>query len=192
MAGDVYENSWKDDLKEKFSKYFFNVKVLDIGSADINGTNKPWFDNCEYTGLDVLPYQNVDIVSLAHEYNPDGLFDVVCSTSELEHDMYWQKTLQKMVDLLKPDGFMWFVEPYIWSEHGTLSTTPQDSLTSKIDNPLWNSYYKNLSVDDIKSVLDLEKIFSSHKIEYLEHPGREEISLAFWGIKKGVRTSSSI
>src|SRR3990172_6612358 len=128
MAGDHVENLWKDELKINFPQFFTKIRVLDVGSADINGTNEKWFDNCRYIGLDVLPYKNVDVVSLAHEYQAlDGSFDVVCSTSELEHDKFWDLTLKKMVQLLKPEGLMWFAASYKRAEHGTFRSNPIDS-----------------------------------------------------------------
>lgn len=184
MAGDADQNRWKDELKEKFPQYFNNVRCLDIGSADINGTNKPWFDNCEYIGLDIAPYKNVDVVSIAHEYDvPDSSFDVVFSTSELEHDMYWKKTLQKMVDLLKPGGFMWFEAPHIWEEHGTKTNSPADSLTVDREEE-WANYYKNVSKEDILSVLDLDAIFEKYELFYAEKIGQGCESTRFWGIKR--------
>lgn len=182
MAGDLNENTWKDKLKSKFPQFFKSVKVLDIGSADINGTNKPWFENSIYLGLDVAPYSNVDIVAVAHEYvAPAWSFDVVCSTSELEHDKYWQETLKKMVDLLRPGGFMWFAAAHNNSEHGTKEHGPLDSLTSELEDD-WATYYKNMSVEDIKSVFDLEEVFSDHEIGYSQE--NNELSIYFWGIKK--------
>src|SRR3972149_5596880 len=182
MAGDAYENNWKDKLKEKFPQFLVGGRVLDIGSADINGTNVGWFDNCRYIGLDVMPYKNVDVVSIAHEYQAlDASFDVVCSTSELEHDKHWQLTLKKMVQLLKPNGLMWFACASInRPEHGTLLHGPADSLTTKINDPEWGNFYKNITIEDIKSVLDLNAIFSEHKIEY----SPDEMTLYFWGIKQ--------
>jgi SAM-dependent methyltransferase len=184
MAGDADQNLWKDKLKRTFPQYFKNIKVIDIGSADMNGTNKDWFENCEYIGLDIAPYKNVDVVSIAHEYDaPNGSFDVVCSTSELEHDIYWRQTLQKMVDLLKPGGLMWFEAPHVWGEHGTKKHTPNDSLTVK-KSEQWANYYKNMNHEDITSVLDLEAIFEKHELWYAEKENQEEVSLRFWGIKK--------
>src|SRR3990167_781868 len=135
MAGDLDQNNWKDQLKLKFPQYFNNVRVADIGSADINGTNKSWFENSEYVGLDIAPWANVDVVSVAHEYDvPDGSFDVVCSTNHLEHDIYWEKTLKKMVALLKYGGLMFFQTVHLRPEHGTKTKNPDDSLTTKIGN----------------------------------------------------------
>ena len=39
---------------------------------------------------------------------------------------------------------------------------------------------ENITIEDIKSVLDLNAIFSEHKIEY----SPDEMTLYFWGIKK--------
>ena len=180
MAGDLEENNWKDSLKQRFPKYFDGVKVLDIGSADINGTNKSWFNNSEYIGLDVLPYNNVDVVSIAHEYDaPKWSFDTICSTSELEHDMYWQKTLLKMVELLKPGGLLWFACAAERGEHGTKTHNPDDSLTVKLDDEEWNNYYRNIREKDVRNVLDLDKIFSEYEIGY----SNDKAFLKFWGIK---------
>lgn len=35
-------------IKNKFLNHFFNKKVLDIGSLDINGNNKNYIINLEY------------------------------------------------------------------------------------------------------------------------------------------------
>ncbi len=184
MAGDADQNLWKDNLKEKFPQYFKDCRICEIGSANMNGTNQPWFENCVFTGVDIAPYDNVTVVSIAHEYDaPNESFDVVCSTSELEHDIHWKKTLQKMVDLLKPGGFMWFDAPHVWNEHGTKRDGPCDSLTSDLDSE-WADYYKNVNIEDIRSVLDLDKIFEKHEIFYATKVNQPEVSLRFWGIKK--------
>lgn len=190
MAGSVTENLWKDSLKRKFPQYFNGVRVLDIGAADINGTNVSWFDNCRYVGLDILPYKNVDVVSVAHEYNalPES-FDVVCSTSELEHDMYWRLTLKKMVELLKPKGLMFFAASHSMGEHGTLSHNPLDSLTTQLGehphlNP-WVNYYGNITKEMVKEAINLDAIFEQYEIEYQGNPGQPDLFIHFWGIKKG-------
>ena len=180
MAGDLAENQWKDSLKERFPRYFHSVKVLDVGSADINGTNKEWFNNSEYIGLDVKEYKNVDVVSIAHEYNaPKWSFDTICSTSELEHDIHWQKTLLKMVELLKPGGMMWFTCAAEREEHGTKTKNPDDSLTVKLDDEDWQNFYLHSSEETVRSVLDLDKIFKEYEIGYSE----DKAFLKFWGIK---------
>jgi SAM-dependent methyltransferase len=49
----------------------------------------------------------VDLVSLAHEVPfPPETFDTVLSASMLEHDPYWERSIKKMVETLKPDGLL--------------------------------------------------------------------------------------
>ena len=53
-------------VKAKYPDFFKNKKVLDIGSLDINGSNRDLFENCDYIGLDVGEGKNVDIISIGH------------------------------------------------------------------------------------------------------------------------------
>ena len=68
-----------------------DMSVLDVGSMDVNGTVKPIFEarGCKYTGLDIAEGKNVDIVMQLGEKLPfkAKYFDVVVSTSCLEHDI---------------------------------------------------------------------------------------------------------
>lgn len=166
-------------IKEKFPNYFRNKQVLDIGSLDINGNNKYLFENCEYVGLDVVVGKNVDVVSVAHEYEAlDESFDVVLSTNALEHDMYYPLTLKKMVDLLKSKGLMFFSVACKWKEHGTLKRRPEHSGTTQKEE-VWKNYYKNLNPEDIYKSIDLKEFFSKYDLRV------NEKDLVFWGIKKG-------
>ncbi len=183
MAADADQNNWKDALKERFPNYFSGIKVLDIGSADMNGTNKPWFEGCEYIGLDIKEAANVDVVSIAHEYNaPPGSFDVVISTNQLEHDMYWEKTLAKMYELLKPGGLFILQTCHTRPEHGTTNTSINDSLTAQIHDEVWGNFYKNYTIEDIDSILRFTTNFSLSEISY--EPKSDEKDVYFWGIKK--------
>ena len=65
-------------------EYFIGTQVLDIGSLDINGNNRYLFDNCDYTGIDIGPGPNVDIICSGHEFKSDEEFDVIISTECLE------------------------------------------------------------------------------------------------------------
>ncbi|MFA5013922.1 MAG: methyltransferase domain-containing protein [Actinomycetota bacterium] len=172
---------WCQELKNNFPQYFDNVKVLEIGAANINGSFRNFFKANLYIGLDVQPYGGVDVVCIAHEYDaPDGSFDVVFSTNALEHDMYWQKTLQKMVSLTKSEGLMFFSVPCcVWKPHGTLDSLPEDSMTAKMDGE-WANYYKNITEENVKSVLDIDSIFSKYELGISRF---NDTFLNFWGIK---------
>jgi len=63
-------------------------------------------NNSTFTGIDIGPGLNVDIVCSAHEFTSDTLFDVVISTEMLEHNKYWHQSLRRMYDLLKPGGLL--------------------------------------------------------------------------------------
>jgi hypothetical protein len=41
-------------LRNNFSNFFTDKKVLEIGSLNINGSIREFFDNCKYTGIDVV------------------------------------------------------------------------------------------------------------------------------------------
>jgi len=156
---------WCLKVKEEYPQYFIDKKVLDIGSLDINGNNKGLFENCGYTGLDLIEGPNVDVISIAHEFKCDEQFDVIVSTNTFEHDMYFELTLNKMVELLKPEGLMFFSASSKQKEHGTNKTNPWRSGTTKIGNEEWANYYKNLKVKDVTDILNLEEVFNEFSLE---------------------------
>ena len=169
-------------VKSKHPRFFRDVKVLDIGSLDINGTTKDLFEHpYYYVGVDLAAGKNVDVICPGHLYDSGFQFDVVTSSECFEHDMYYARTLSNMVRLLRPGGLMAFTcategRP----EHGTTRTTPSDApLLATIDEK-WSNYYKNLNEDDIRSVIDINNTFSDFEFEI----GWEHNDLYFWGIKK--------
>lgn len=95
-----------DRCSERYSRYFeIPSKVIDFGSCNINGVIHAWVKSPFYVGVDWRPGPNVDLISLAHEIPFRlGFFDTVVSSSMLEHDPYWEKSLIKMVEVLRKDG----------------------------------------------------------------------------------------
>jgi SAM-dependent methyltransferase len=166
-------------IKNQFLNYFQNKKVLDCGSLDINGNNRYLFDNCEYIGIDVGYGKNVDIVSSIHEYNGmDNEYDFIISTECFEHDMHYRDSLHNIVRMLKPGGmFLFTCATTGRPEHGTKRTSPRDAPLLEGE---WSDYYKNLTEQDIREVLNIEEIFSEFKFEI--HQGHKD--LMFYGIKK--------
>jgi SAM-dependent methyltransferase len=172
------QQKYCNGIKQRFPLFFQNRKVLDIGSLDVNGNNRYLFENCNYIGLDIAPGKNVDIVCVAHKYDIENeFFDTIISTNALEHDIYYELTLKKMVSLLKPGGFLIFSVANSFGEHGTKRKSPTDSNTSKM-NETWANYYKNLTPADITKVLNLQEIFSKYNLEIIKK------DLTFWGIKR--------
>lgn len=177
MAHPVQQEFCKN-VKKKYPEHFKNIRALDVGSLDINGNNKELFKGCEYIGLDIIEGKNVDVVSIAHEYQaPPESFDTIVSTNAFEHDMYFCKSLHKMVELLKPGGLMFFSCASSWKEHGTLKTSPSQSATSGYSKE-WENYYKNLVPEDVTDCLDLDDIFQTYSLKVVHK------DLQFIGVKK--------
>ena len=98
------------------------LKVLDLGSQDINGTYRSIFDNpCwQYLGVDMEPGQNVDIV-LADPYYWKEIaadsVDVVVSGQAFEHIEWFWLTMLQIQRVLKPGGLCCIIAPAAGQEH---------------------------------------------------------------------------
>jgi acetyltransferase-like isoleucine patch superfamily enzyme len=177
-----------ESVKKRYPRIFKNSKVLDIGSLDINGCNKSFFESCDYKGLDVSPGKNVDIIGLAHEHDvPDGSYDVVLSSNTFEHDMHFEKTFKNMVRLVRQGGLLFFTcsgENY--PEHGTAEKSPFRG-HPLMDHPTWKNYYKNVTEKWIRSFIDIENEFFRFEFSEFSHNPNDKTAakeLRFWGVKK--------
>ena len=132
------------------------MRVLEIGSLDINGTIR---DLCrdlsisEYIGLDLGDGPGVDVVASGHEFllNSKEEFDLILSAECLEHNPFWRETIENSIRLLRPKGVMIFS----WAttgraEHGTHKNSPESAPFIVQDH---NNYYRNKSNKDIKAIL---------------------------------------
>ena len=173
------QRNYISNLKNRYSNYFSNKKVLEVGSLDINGTVRDFFSECDYTGIDVGSGPGVDIICPGQEYDaPDNIFDVTCSLECFEHNPFWKETFLNMVRMTRSGGLVFFTcategRP----EHGTTRTTPNDSpLTIGIG---WD-YYKNLKEVDFTSTIDLNNLFESYEFQV----NTASCDLYFSGVKK--------
>jgi SAM-dependent methyltransferase len=170
------QREWCELVKYAHPEFFIGTNVLDIGSLDINGNNRYLFEQCDYSGIDIGDGPNVDVVCSGHLFKSDDLFDVVISTECFEHDEYWEQTLKNVINNLLKDGglFLFSCAAPGRPEHGTKKTSPKDS-------PFTTDYYRNLSEEDIRSVLDCDNIFSNYKFKTRKEFPQD---LYFYGIKK--------
>jgi SAM-dependent methyltransferase len=154
----IEQQNYLTSIKNRFPAFFKGVKVLDIGSLDINGNNRYLFDDYTYTGIDIGEGANVDIVCRGHEFKSEYKFDVVISSECFEHDEYWDKTILNAINLLDVGGLLIFTCATDGrAEHGTQRTSPQCSpFTSRLEN----DYYMNLNENLIRAKIDIEKHFS--------------------------------
>lgn len=166
-------------LKAIFPRSFTNSDVLEIGSLNINGSVRPYFENCTYIGIDVGPGPGVDIVCEGQLFDsPNNSFDVVISCECFEHNPFWLETFNNMIRMCKPSGLVIFTCATIGrKEHGTTRTSPADS-------PLtigkgWD-YYKNLVEKDFVERIDFNSTFVNYKFS----TNKSSKDLYFWGIKK--------
>lgn len=159
-----------EKVKAELPSYFVNVDVLDCGSLDINGNNRRFFENSNYFGIDIVQGKNVDHVTRVHEFNPGKQFDVVISTEMLEHDEFWDLSINRMFELLKPGGLLLITAAgFGRPEHGTTEHHPNDS-------PMTHNYYRNIHPSMLSLGLDFTQ-FCSYSISYVKY------DIRFAGIK---------
>lgn len=166
-----------DRVKERFPFFFFDKRVLDVGSLDINGNNRRLFSACDYTGLDLAPGPNVDIVSPVHLLQVKKPFDTIISTEVLEHDMHWKESLKNICRLLALPGlFVFTCASLRRKEHGTVRKSAASSPFTT-QRPEWQSYYRNLVIEDFDTA------FLSTFLRYEFTYARNKQDLYFWGFR---------
>lgn len=151
-------------IKSRFPRYFTDVKVLDIGSLDVNGNNRGLFLSSDYTGIDVGNGRNVDAVSKGHEWDvPSDTYDTIISTECFEHDRFFNLTVKNVVRMLKPGGmFVFTCATTGRHEHGTNNVDPGASpLTSNLAE--FEDHYKNITEEDVRSVINVDAVFSEYE-----------------------------
>ena len=192
------QKEYIDKVKQLFPEAFTKCKVLDIGSFDVNGNEKVWFEDCDFIGLDIGPGKGVDVVCPANEYDaPDETFDTIISCECWEHNPYYKESILNAIRMLKSGGFFIFTCATTGRPvHGTatqdnidknrLVTSQGNSAVNWITMPNvsrddWdNEYYKNVTEEDIREFLDIDSVFSKYQFEVnLDH-----FDLYFWGVKK--------
>jgi SAM-dependent methyltransferase len=121
-----------DYFKNKYPRYSSgNISVIEFGSLNINGSIREFIQPVkEYIGIDWREGKDVDLVSLAHNINLNRQFDVVVSASMLEHDPYWDKTLESMILHLKEDGLLYLSWGTAYSVPHCLDTAPDGGFHS--------------------------------------------------------------
>lgn len=160
-------------VRKLFPHLFSSTRVIEIGSLDINGSIRTLFDGCEYVGVDLEPGIGVDLVSLGHEVDlDDRSFEVAISCECFEHNPHWRETFLNMCRMTR-ELVVLTVATHGRPEHGTTSTTPEDS---PFTQGRWD-YYRNLGVEDL-SLFPLNQLFKEYEISY----SRDTNDIYFWGL----------
>ena len=159
-------------LKKQFPEYFKDQKVLEIGSLDINGSIRQFFDSCDYIGVDLGAGKGVDLIAYGEDLDfPDKWFSVVASCECFEHNPEWEATFRNMIRMAK-DLVFFSCATTGRPEHGTKRTSPDDA-------PFCGDYYRNLTEQDFRDKFTFEE-FEYYGFLTNDNPA----DLYFWGLCK--------
>jgi ubiquinone/menaquinone biosynthesis C-methylase UbiE len=162
-------------VKNKSPEAFTGVEVLEVGSLNINGTVRDFFDSTRYIGADVAEGKDVDVVCNGENLDyPDNSFDVAVSAECFEHNPEWVATFRNMWRMSKKYVMMTCASEGR-AEHGTTRSDPGSS-------PLtlgWD-YYRNLTEQDFRAEFNLDEMFDSYYFDY----NADSCDLYFYGEKK--------
>jgi len=98
------------------------LRIVDVGSRDINGSYRSFFDRrpWTYVGVDTCDGDNVDIV-IRDPYDwrelPRYWADVVISGQTLEHVEFIWGSICEMARILKPGGLCCIIVPSSGPQH---------------------------------------------------------------------------
>ena len=102
----LINNLWLDELKKEYCSSFENRSVLELGSLDINGSPRSWFENCQYVGVDRTEGNGVDLVCNFIETKFDHGFDTIISLNALMYDKDWKNSLTHNLQWLRKGGIL--------------------------------------------------------------------------------------
>lgn len=147
------------NIKQVLGSYFVDADVLEVGSLDINGSVRDFFENCRYVGLDLEPGPGVDVACPGEDFGGKAhQFKTIISCEAMEHNQNWRETWLNMIRMLQKDGLLIMTCASIGRRrHGAVGATPEDSpFTSRPGM----TYYRNLDVGDFTGLLDHNQWFS--------------------------------
>jgi hypothetical protein len=78
--------------------------MVELGSRDVNGVVRDLFPGVAYTGVDVAPGRNVDVVADAATWQPSAPVDLVVCCEVLEHTPAAAAIVANAARMLKPGG----------------------------------------------------------------------------------------
>jgi SAM-dependent methyltransferase len=164
-------------VREAFPEFFSGASVFEIGSLDVNGSVREYFQSTDYVGVDLVAGPSVDVVAQGGDVRLDREFDIAISTECLEHNPKYMETFENMVRHVRPGGMVLFTCATTGrAEHGTERSDPAASPGTMARG--WN-YYKNIEREDLDS-FPFESVFESFQF----YVNRICCDLYFVGLKK--------
>ena len=161
-----------------------DLKVIEIGSYDVNGSIRKLLPSQYYTGVDLIQGPGVDLVSEGGAVDhPDNTYHLSISCECFEHNPQWSQTFHNMWRMTQPGGGVLFTCATTGRpEHGTTRTTPEQSPGTISQN--WD-YYQNLTEEDFRKAFNLDELFSCYF--FMVNPRSKD--LYFFGHKAGANPS---
>lgn len=130
---------WLEDCKKKYPKNFNKCSVLEIGSQDVNGTARDYFEDCDYVGIDIEQGKGVDIVMNARKTKFETKFDTLLFLSVFEHDLNWKNTFKHNIQWIKKGGLCLV-------SFGSEGNLPHMDIWKPVPSQEFLSYCKELKV----------------------------------------------
>jgi SAM-dependent methyltransferase len=119
------------------------VRVIEIGSLNVNGTIRDLFPQAAWIGLDRVAGPCVDVVCDAAQFAPQSPVDVVICCEVLEHADNWQRLIELAFQWLSPDGV------FVMTCAG-LGRQPHSCDGGELRD---GEYYRNLSPVEIREAI---------------------------------------
>jgi len=167
-------------LAQNLTQDYTRVKILEIGSYNVNGSIRDFFVGSDYIGTDLTDGPGVDFVSDGHLIDHgDNTYDITISCECFEHNPYWLETFLNMYRMTKEGGIVVFTCATRGRlEHGTRRTSP--GFSPGTQDVGWD-YYSNLEERDFTNRICFDDLFDS----YLFLTNKNSHDLYFVGTKTG-------
>ncbi len=154
--------------------------ILEIGSFDVNGSIRSYFESSSYVGVDLTEGAGVDVVGEGNKLNdPDETYDLTVSCECFEHNPHWSETFLNMYRMTKQGGIVVFTCATTGRlEHGTTRTSPKQSPGTQT---LGWDFYLNLTERHFRKLVNLDGLFDA----YIFLTNKHSCDLYFIGEKTG-------
>lgn len=132
-------------VKKVFPDLFVDKTVLDFGSYNVNGSVRDLFQDCRFTGVDMIAGPDVDVIGDCAVVQLE-CYDIGMSSECFEHNPDWKEAFLNLAEHTKHIGAVLISCAATGRpEHGTKRTNPSESPGT---NHAGIDYYRNLDFDD--------------------------------------------
>jgi SAM-dependent methyltransferase len=132
-------------IAQQASRYAPYERVLEIGSRNVNGSVREYFQAGVYLGIDLLAGDGVDIVADAAKWQPNGQFDAIVCCETFEHTPEWPTIVRNISLWLRPGGIALL----------TMASTGRAPHSGVDGGPVRpGEFYQNVEPEELAAVCD--------------------------------------